>query len=462
MVVSLGSWPLIKVYEMVTLLTGRALSKIIHNSCKFTDKGYIHITVQDNTRQVAIPAGYDNSMQISTVSIDIKDSGKGSESLQRLCLIAVTPDFLDGEILRPFSKADPFMPGSGLGLGLAQRIIELLGGKLAINSKIGKGTLVHIEVPLHVLNNDNEADQEELEESSQGSKPIRMSTPVRRDGIYIAGFESADPGVRRVGRSLIRQLKLHSCRIVENVNYASLLVISQGSLTDEQVVDLAKNARPDVEIIYLDKNQMYSPHSTLLPTPSIGKSEALDYLSSVPVTHLTRPLRPSVLRRIFKAPPPVSQPAETYVSDVVGSDDMAIQPSQKSSDDHIDPTPPYQESPSAAPRMVPSAPSEPDSPTWSTPDTSPIAPPAVSLAHGDTIPESAEIKEDAHTEMSKTKVIDPPLRPELNETASDPLPAIESLGERPALKEFKSAFQVPEEAAGQLKGGSSKICVIVS
>ena len=60
------------------LIIDRALSKIIHNAVKFTDKGYIHITVQDVSREAVLPAGYDNSIKMSTVSIDIKDSGCGS------------------------------------------------------------------------------------------------------------------------------------------------------------------------------------------------------------------------------------------------------------------------------------------------------------------------------------------------------------------------------------------------
>jgi signal transduction histidine kinase len=59
----------------------RALSKIIHNAVKFTNNGYVHITVQDVTREAALPTGYDNSIKLSTVSIDVKDSGVGSKSL---------------------------------------------------------------------------------------------------------------------------------------------------------------------------------------------------------------------------------------------------------------------------------------------------------------------------------------------------------------------------------------------
>ena len=64
----------------------RALSRIIHNACKFTEKGYIHITIQDVSRHLNVPAGYDNSIKMSTVSIDIKDSGRGSELQKLFCV----------------------------------------------------------------------------------------------------------------------------------------------------------------------------------------------------------------------------------------------------------------------------------------------------------------------------------------------------------------------------------------
>jgi signal transduction histidine kinase len=57
----------------------RAVHKIVHNAFKFTEKGHVHITVQDVSRDVVLPGGYDNPMKISTVFIDVKDSGRGSK-----------------------------------------------------------------------------------------------------------------------------------------------------------------------------------------------------------------------------------------------------------------------------------------------------------------------------------------------------------------------------------------------
>jgi hypothetical protein len=244
----------------------------------------------------------------------------------------VTPDFLESEVLRPFTKADPFMPGSGLGLGLAQRMIEILGGKLAIASTIARGTLVHIEIPLHLLNKDTESDESQLEDhedaqyaraairrrafgSQEGESSGNNSRGgIREDGIYMAGFDIAraqDPGVRRVGKSLLRQLKLNSCRVVTEIRYASL-IIAPDVLDGVVLAELHGNARPGAQIVILEKEGR-----TRAPTDMQVNLENMLAPGTIVKRH-KRPLRPSLIRRIMR--PPEAQPAmrEVYQSAVVG------------------------------------------------------------------------------------------------------------------------------------------------
>ncbi|WWC88243.1 uncharacterized protein L201_003149 [Kwoniella dendrophila CBS 6074] len=335
----------------------RALGKIVHNAVKFTDKGHVHITVQDISRDVVLPGGYDNSIKLSTVSIDIKDTGRGMSS-----------EFLEREVLRPFAKEDSFTPGSGLGLGLAQRMIELLGGKLAIASTLGKGTLVHIELPVHLLNDDNDSDQDVMASGNETSSEAGTThEPVRQDGIFLVGWaESKSPSLRRVGKSLARQLKLHFCRIVTEINYASLIVLPEGVVSEIKLAELCRLARPSVQLIIIGKD-----HSIGALAPALGPAtsteynnalgvlndinlegekhgyshghhhhghhssnghsrentetpktkSAVEYLKTIPTIHLTRPLRPSLIRRIMQ-PAVTPQPLrEIYKSDVVGGDE---------------------------------------------------------------------------------------------------------------------------------------------
>ncbi|WVN85689.1 uncharacterized protein L203_100838 [Cryptococcus depauperatus CBS 7841] len=317
----------------------RALGKIIHNAVKFTEKGHVHITVQDISREFILPIGFDNSINVSTVSIDIKDTGRG-----------MSADFLDSEVLRPFSKEDPFTSGSGLGLGLAQRMVELLGGKLAIASSVGKGTLVHVEVPLRLLNGDSNSDQDDLCQNDTTSDADNETLPVRQDGIYLAGWmDSKQSSIRRVGKCLTRQLKVHKCRVVSEINFASLIVIPEDTIGDTRLADLCQRARPNVQVIILERNQFkyeqrhsqspvhthaHTSQASISPTkapqPIRHASDSAsvkdqEYLSSIPIIRLPRPLRPSVLRRIMEPPPPPMREPEHYVLDVVGGDEARVE-----------------------------------------------------------------------------------------------------------------------------------------
>lgn len=283
--------------------------------------------MQDASRDVVLPGGYDNSIKLSQVVIDVKDTGRGSKSFSQPYLsyadIAVSADFLDQAILRPFAKADPFKPGTGLGLGLAQRMIEILGGKLAIKSVLNKGTLVHVEIPLHLMNADNDSDQENMADQ-EAFYIKRPSSPVRSDGIYLTGFTGGDAGTRRVGRALLRQLKLRFCRVVDEPRYASLVIYPEGRVSDGEIRALAGQARPDVEFICLApagqvlasacEPEALESHRTVSTAPG-GDG------GSIQITRLARPLMPRVIRRITRPMPRVDPPPERYVSDVVGGDE---------------------------------------------------------------------------------------------------------------------------------------------
>lgn len=365
----------------------------------------------------------------------------------------MTSDFLEKEVLQPFTKADPFMPGAGLGLGLAQRMIEILGGKLAIASTIHKGTLIHVEIPLHLLNEDNDSDQDELNGPDFETDGTRPRSPIRQDGIYLAGFDSKDLGTRRVGKSLTRTLKLHFCRVVTEINYASLIV-APDALDQVEVAHLASQARPGVHIIILCKEgaeRTYRPE-TPASTPSDLQATARDLLERIPMTYLKRPLRPSIVRNIVK-PADVEPPLrETFVSAVAGGPDARVTQTPGSE------RPSFRRG-SSMTTLRPS-PSHPnlDAEILPSPPTSPREPQMSSLRD---LPDGA-------VERSHFVV---PVRPGIREQATDPLPAVSdpvgwpdssdssspTAAGRPSLHEAKSTPVVPETKLGDpLRGESTQ------
>ncbi|MCV6638953.1 DUF3365 domain-containing protein [Candidatus Albibeggiatoa sp. nov. NOAA] len=105
------------------------LINVLGNAVKFTKHGGITFKV---------------SYHQETLVFEIEDTGVGIDS----------EEF--GSIFQPFQQAGDkyFRPeGTGLGLAITQRLIKLMDGTLKLDSTLGKGTIVFIELPLPIVEN---------------------------------------------------------------------------------------------------------------------------------------------------------------------------------------------------------------------------------------------------------------------------------------------------------------------
>jgi len=107
---------------------GQVLINLVGNAIKFTDHG--GITVQ------LAPGETDSS----ALRISITDTGIGINPEKQAMLFQ---EFVqaDSSITRKFG-------GSGLGLAICKRLVELMGGKIGVNSTAGKGSTFWFEIPL--------------------------------------------------------------------------------------------------------------------------------------------------------------------------------------------------------------------------------------------------------------------------------------------------------------------------
>lgn len=105
-------------------LLEKALFHLIDNAVKFTEHGFIKIGFEINE---------------TNVSFYIKDTGKG-----------IAPEF-QKTIFKSFTQEDNFITrgyeGSGLGLSIAGGIVELLGGKIDLQSVKGEGSTFSFSLP---------------------------------------------------------------------------------------------------------------------------------------------------------------------------------------------------------------------------------------------------------------------------------------------------------------------------
>jgi two-component system, sensor histidine kinase and response regulator len=103
---------------------------LVGNAIKFTEKGGVDL-------HVAPIQGDDGQPRIH---FQIRDSGIGIDAATQ------------ARLFKPFIQADNSISrkfgGTGLGLSISRHIVEMLGGKIALESLAGKGTLITFSIPL--------------------------------------------------------------------------------------------------------------------------------------------------------------------------------------------------------------------------------------------------------------------------------------------------------------------------
>ena len=98
------------------------VDNLVQNAVKFTTEGSICI-------------GYDLKDN-NQVRIWVSDTGKGiAEADQQ-------------RIFERFVKLNEYIPGTGLGLSVAKSHVQSLGGKMGVESELGKGSTFWVELPL--------------------------------------------------------------------------------------------------------------------------------------------------------------------------------------------------------------------------------------------------------------------------------------------------------------------------
>jgi signal transduction histidine kinase/CheY-like chemotaxis protein len=131
------------------------LNNLISNALKFTRQGVVKLSVQLIS----------SSSYIMVVSFTVIDTGIG------------IPKNKLSEIFKSFTQANPTtnreFGGTGLGLTISKKLVEMLGGDLKVKSVEGKGSQFYFTLPIKINNNKrnfvNEQTVKELK-SLQGKK----------------------------------------------------------------------------------------------------------------------------------------------------------------------------------------------------------------------------------------------------------------------------------------------------
>ena len=129
----------------------QVLANLVGNAIKFTNKGYVTLTV---------------SLNDDGLNLKVRDSGPG-----------ITPE-QQKKLFSPFEQGIPAGgSGSGLGLFISREIIEIMGGRLTLQSEPGQGTLVCITLPV-TFRTPSTTDTELNQHASLPTEILNLRTPL--------------------------------------------------------------------------------------------------------------------------------------------------------------------------------------------------------------------------------------------------------------------------------------------
>ncbi len=160
---------------------GQVLINLIANAVKFTDKGEIIIKVEPNRRSTEPPPGPD---QVD-LRFCVQDSG-----------IGIPPDRQES-LFEPFAQLDGSMTrkheGSGLGLSICHRLVNLMGGRIWFKSEAGRGSRFYFNLIL---------DRQTVE------RPYRLVAPADIRGLNVLVVDDNETA-RHIVEQMLRQFDFH-------------------------------------------------------------------------------------------------------------------------------------------------------------------------------------------------------------------------------------------------------------
>lgn len=236
-----GSWPRDTLVKGDAPRLRQVLAGLLDNAIKFTDQGAIGV----------IAEWHDLDEHCMVLQCTVQDSGMGIPT-ERMTEIFNTFEQLDSSNARNHG-------GTGIGLALVQKLVELMGGHVKVETDLGTGSAFCFEVPFELT--------EELPDSPRAESADTTSSKSHRNSRALVVEDN--PVNQRVAAALLTRLGFQTD------------AVSNG----RDALDRVRSNQFDYEVILMDC------HMPLMDgyeaTRTIREWEQEQGLSTVPIIALT-------------------------------------------------------------------------------------------------------------------------------------------------------------------------------
>jgi Na+/proline symporter/signal transduction histidine kinase/CheY-like chemotaxis protein len=243
-------------------LLRRLVQNLISNAIKYTPQGRILVGVRRKG---------------SRLRLYVYDTGIG------------IPQDKQRDIFREFERLAPAMKtarGVGLGLSIVERLGRVLGHAVALQSRLGKGSVFSVDIP-------RGSAAAPIREAAAGAQAL---SPAWLDGMKVAVIDN-EPDVLR-GMTLL--LEDWGCRCYAGADLAEVLAaLKQQQAAPEVIIaDYHLHEGDGITVITLLREKFGAQLPAILVTADHSR-ELSDKAAALGVRMLNKPLRPASLRALL-------------------------------------------------------------------------------------------------------------------------------------------------------------------
>ncbi len=261
----------------------QVLINLVNNALKFTEAGEVAMRVE------LVSYDADDRGCVATVKLSVRDTGIGMTPEQQQRLFTAFTQ-VDASISRKYG-------GTGLGLSICRQLVELMGGRIGVDSQQGAGSTFWCTLPLQVVN-DRSVDREQLMSTLSTLRVVAVDdTPtnleILRDQLQSWGFQLETAPDATSALSLIRNAAQRGSPFQ--------LAILDRQLPDMDGLDLAAKLKSDPLSRHMPMLMLTSLDSAMQPellqraglsgmlTKPIRQSRLFDS-----IVNAVQPMRPSI------------------------------------------------------------------------------------------------------------------------------------------------------------------------